>query len=275
MSGTALQPTEQKTIFFYDDEITAVVINGDEQEVYIPLRPLCEHLGLDWSGQRQRINRDPVLSEVVSGVGVTPTPLGDNKFANPQEMLCLPLDYLNGWLFGINANRVKDEIRDKLIRYQKECYRVLAREFIQASPPTPSSTSSLQSVYEMGMAIAHLAQEQMQFERRLDRTGAIVQETAVAVDGLQQRVQELEGALASDEAVVTPDEAMQISQAVKTVAIAEGKRTGRNEFGATYGELYRTYGVTSYKQVPRKKFKDVMKWLSDWYISISDDEWPF
>ena len=271
MSENALQPTVQKTIIFYDDEITAVVT--DENEVYIPLRPLCDYLGLNWSGQRQRLHRDPILNQV-KGECVIHSPSLEGRGGGPQKMLCLPLDFLNGWLFGINASRVNEDVRDKLMRYQLECYRVLAKEFIQpAVSPTPSS--SLQGVYEMGMAIAHLAKEQMQFEQRLDKTDMVVLETAFAIDGLQQRVQELEGAIASDEAVVTPDEAMQISQAVKTVAIAEGKRTGRNEFGATYGELYRSYGVTSYKQVPRKKFKDVMKWLSDWYLSISDDEWPF
>lgn len=40
-------------------------------------------------------------------------------------MVCLPLHYLNGWLFGIDANRVKPELKEKLIRYQKECYEVL------------------------------------------------------------------------------------------------------------------------------------------------------
>jgi hypothetical protein len=167
-------------------------------------------------------------------------------------------------------------VREKLMRYQLECYHVLAREFVKpAVSPTPSSAYSLQAVYEMGMAIAHLAQEQIQFEQRLDKTDKIVQDTAVAVDGLHQRVQELEGAIAADDAVVTSDEAMQISQAVKTVAIAQGKQSGRNEFGATYGELYRKFGVTSYKQVPRTKFTNVMKWLSEWFMSVSDDDWPF
>ena len=74
----------------------------------------------------------------------------------------------------------------------------------------------------------------------------------------------------------TPDEAMQISQAVKTVAIAEGKRSGRNEFWRyVWRNCIEKYGVTSYKQVPRSKFKDVMEWLSEWFISISDDDWPF
>ncbi|MFO7679603.1 MAG: phage antirepressor N-terminal domain-containing protein [Chloroflexota bacterium] len=275
MSDNALIPTSQRTVFFYDDEITAVVFDGETQEIYVPLRPLCDYLGLNWSGQRQRIHRDPVLSQV-KGECVIHSPSSGERGGGSQTILCLPLDYLNGWLFGISANRVNDDVRDKLVRYQLECYRVLAREFVQtAVSATPSATSALQSVYEMGMAIAHLAKEQMQFEQCLDKTDDAVLETALAVVGLQQRVQELEGAIASDEAVVTSDEAMQISQAVKTVAIAEGKRTGRNEFGATYGELYRKFGVTSYKQVPRSKFMHVMKWLNEWFVSISDDDWPF
>jgi hypothetical protein len=37
-----------------------------------------------------------------------------------QEMLMLPVNFLNGWLFGIDSNRVKPEIRDRLIAYQTE-----------------------------------------------------------------------------------------------------------------------------------------------------------
>ena len=44
-------------------------------------------------------------------------------------MLCLPLDFVSGFLFGINPDRTKLEIKDKLIRYQRECYTVLAEAF--------------------------------------------------------------------------------------------------------------------------------------------------
>lgn len=40
-------------------------------------------------------------------------------------MLCLPIQYLNGWLFGIDINRCNPEIRDTLIKYKKECYQAL------------------------------------------------------------------------------------------------------------------------------------------------------
>lgn len=32
---------------------------------------------------------------------------------------------LNGWLFGVDANRVSEEVRPKLIEYQRECFKVL------------------------------------------------------------------------------------------------------------------------------------------------------
>jgi hypothetical protein len=40
-------------------------------------------------------------------------------------MLCLPLDLLPGWLFGIQPTRARPELVDKLKRYRRECFRVL------------------------------------------------------------------------------------------------------------------------------------------------------
>ncbi|TRC46145.1 phage antirepressor N-terminal domain-containing protein, partial [Mannheimia haemolytica] len=71
-----------------------------------------------WDGQRQRIQRDEVLS-MGTVIITVPTTSGD------QQMICLPIEYLNGWLFGIDVNRCKPEIRATLIKYKKECYQAL------------------------------------------------------------------------------------------------------------------------------------------------------
>jgi hypothetical protein len=114
---------------FYGDDISAALVVIDEdgrQVIYVPIRPLVEYMGLSWSGQRERIYRDAVLSEMMQGVRVTRTP----EEGGSQIMSCLPLDYINGFLFGINANRVKPELRDRVITYQRECYQVLAAAFL-------------------------------------------------------------------------------------------------------------------------------------------------
>ena len=67
---------------------------------------------------------------------------------------------------------------------------------------------------------------------------------------------------------------MQISQAVKAVAIVLGKQTKRNEFGAVYGELYRRFEITSYKRLPAARFDEAMGFLTEWHISLTGDS-PF
>jgi hypothetical protein len=71
-----------------------------------------------------------------------------------------------------------------------------------------------------------------------------VDQAAVVVADLRRRVTVIEQKLSPGQAV-TDDQASQISQAVKAVALALGKQSGRNEFGAVYGELYRKFGITS------------------------------
>ena len=114
-----------KTVKFYGSDIVTAERNG---VYYAAMKPICEAIGLDWHGQRKRINRHPVLSE--GAVMMNSPSLGGD-----QEMLMLPLKYLNGWLFGIDVNRVRPEIRDKLIAYQKECFEVLDQYWRTRSLP--------------------------------------------------------------------------------------------------------------------------------------------
>ena len=110
---------EQRSIDFHGDVLVVIHQGGID---YTPLKPFCDILGIDWEGQRQRIERDEVLTE---GACVIQAP----SAGGPQQMLCLPLDYLNGWLFGVEVSRIRPELRERLILYKRECYRALARAF--------------------------------------------------------------------------------------------------------------------------------------------------
>ncbi|MBK7896340.1 MAG: ORF6C domain-containing protein [Anaerolineaceae bacterium] len=263
---TTLQPTEQKTVLFRDDEITAVIANG---RVYVPLRTICNNLGVAWSAQRQRILRDPVLAEEMTPVIVTITGTGQQV-----EAQCLPLEFLNGWLFGINANRVAEDVRDDLIAYQKECYRVLYEATQDGRLTTDANTdieallsqdSPAAQAYQMAMAVVRMARQQLIMEARLDTAVTTLTEHG-------ERLDQLEAAVGGKH--VTEAQAAQISQAVKAVAMALGKKTKRNEFGGVYGELYRKFSVSSYKSIPQRRFNEVMAFLNEWLQSqISDN--PF
>lgn len=264
-----LMPVEQKTVEFYGDEVTAVRLK--DGRVFVPVKPICELLGVDWNGQRRRINRDPVMSVSMATVDVTSTE-GERVVA--RAVLCLPLDYVSGFLFGLNADRVRPDLREKVIRYQQECYKVLAEAFTDGRlTADPSFEELLTQVdnpavqaYQIAKAIMRLSQNQILMEARLSGR----------IDNHEERLEAIESQLAPPAHAVSQSQAMQISQAVKAVGIALGKKTGKNEFGGVYGELYRKYEITSYKLLPAVKFETVMKWLTEWYQSLTNEaDLPF
>src|SRR4051794_20030701 len=91
-------PGRERTVDFYGDPIPAAQMADDT--IYVPVNPICAHLGLAWAGQYMRLQRDPVLSEALRSLVVTTA-------GGEQRMQCLPLKFLPGWLFGIQASRVK------------------------------------------------------------------------------------------------------------------------------------------------------------------------
>lgn len=98
-----------------------IVATSDEQ--LVPIRPICDALGIDAKVQRQKIQED----EDLSSTGVLSTSVGaDGK---EREMLCLPIRYIFGWLFTINPKNVKPEAQDAVRAYRRSCYDALFEHF--------------------------------------------------------------------------------------------------------------------------------------------------
>jgi hypothetical protein len=112
MSSIATQITTINVPFHGAD---LFVVNHDG-EPYTPMRPIIDGMGLTYQGQAEKLK-----SRFAKGVReiMIPTKGGE------QTMLCLALRKLNGWLQTISPNKVKPEIREKVIQYQDECDDVL------------------------------------------------------------------------------------------------------------------------------------------------------
>ena len=283
MSQSSLVPLQQKQVLFNDDQITAalVLMNG-QQQIYVSIRQMCELLGVAYQGQIRRINDDPVLSKHVKGVNIMFTPNTDGRGGGRQVTNCLPIDYLNGWLFGINAKRVRPEVRERLIIYQEKCHRVLARAFRAGELTSDEAFESLLNVdspsvqaYKMIMAMAEMARQQILMEARVNQHEVRLTSAETSLTDVTHRLESIETQLGNPARLITPEQAMQISQAVKAVAAELGKVTGRNEYGGVYGELYRRYSINSYKLLPAKQFQDAMSWLNSWLQDMQDDDVEF
>ncbi|HCL9185293.1 TPA: phage antirepressor Ant [Escherichia coli] len=85
---------------------------------YVAMKPIVENLGMSWSTQQTKLMKQISKFNCVHMNMVA----ADGKL---RKLLCLPLKKLNGWLFSINTEKVRADIRDKLIQYQEECFTVL------------------------------------------------------------------------------------------------------------------------------------------------------
>lgn len=105
-----------QTVSFHGQTLSVI---PQQDKLYVAIKPICENIGIQWHAQRKRIHRDTVLSEGAS-IMDSPSKGGD------QQTFCLPLELLNGWLFGIDENRIKDpNVKARVIEYKKECYQAL------------------------------------------------------------------------------------------------------------------------------------------------------
>jgi hypothetical protein len=254
MSEKALVVIEQRTVDFYGDELTAVRV--DDRQIYVSIRSLCEALGLTIAPQTRRIKRSKVLEKGFKGITVLVTPGG------PQNVGMLRVDLVPLFMTGISTNAVKEELRLKLERFQEEAAKVLWEAFQQGRLTTDLDFDALLAqdtpeaqAYKMAQAVLQLARNQLLMRAQ--------------IADHEQRLETIEAQLGDTGRNVTPDQASQVSQAVKTVALALGKKSGRNEFGAVYGELYRKFGITGYKMLPARRFDEAMKFLTDWHEDLT------
>jgi hypothetical protein len=113
-----------KTIARVND-VSIVMIDNNEQMV--PIRPICQALGIDEDVQWRKIMNDEILSSVATLSVATGA---DEK---RYKMSCIPFKFVFGWLFTINPKNVKPEAQEAVSKYRLQCYNVLFKHFTDQS----------------------------------------------------------------------------------------------------------------------------------------------
>ncbi len=293
MATTAVvEPVEQKLVALTSagadqDEVLAARL--DTSQIYLPVKPLCTALGVNWPSQRQKIMADEVLAESTRTLRL-------KTRGGPQNLVCMDVEASPMWLAGIEPSRVRADLRERLITYKrwvrKTVYDAFAREtgietalgMSQAMTPATPDVSSLIHIAQMAEAIATMARQQASFEAHVDTRfttlqGEIVEQreevmgrldqAAAVVGSLLHRMNAVEGIIAPGE-VISDAQATEISTLVKAIATEMAERAkgtgakGRNPYQSVFGELYRRFRVSSYHNIPLRRFGEVMAWLREY-----------
>lgn len=112
---------------FHGSDMLATLVDGVP---HVALKPVCEAIGLDYSGQLQRLKRQPWAT-----VGVIPTVAEDGK---TREMSMLDRRAFTMWLATVDTGRVKSEsARELLGAYQCEAADALDAYFHEGAAVNP------------------------------------------------------------------------------------------------------------------------------------------
>lgn len=115
-----------ETVTFAGAELECVY-DEQEQRVWVSLRRACEALGIAYNAQRTKLEDTHWAT-----VSIIDTVAEDGK---NRGLSCIDLDTLGMWLATIQVNRVAPEARDTVMRYQKECVKVLREHFFGSASP--------------------------------------------------------------------------------------------------------------------------------------------
>ncbi len=264
---------QQRIVPFHGDELIAV--QRPDGNIFVHFGRLCDNLGLARSPQVRRAQRHEVLNKGLVTLTV-------ETEGGAQSAQCLRIDLLPLWMAGLHASRVKAELRDKLVHYQEEAAVILWQAFKPqilvdqraVEPVDDQVIKQLQQIVELGYAIARMGEQQIELQRqqralsgRVDTAARVIRDVQLRLDTMDIRLGDVEDLVRPEEAI-TDAQATEVSHQVKALAeLLTGKDSSRNHYQGIFAELYRRFGVSSYKLIPQAKYPAVLSFLDDWRSS--------
>jgi len=254
-----LRPPRHELIDFHGDSLIAVVLEGDG--VAIPLRLLCERIGLDTDAQAERLRTHAVLA---AGLRVVNVELSGRV----RSVMAIIHTKIPFWLATISPEQVNDETRPKLIQYQTELADILARLFYgepQSLAPLSAdpAIAALQQEFHAALGEMRRIRETIIDEQR--RTNQAVADTQQRLTSLAEIVTELRTLLP-----ISPKQAEYIQRAIKRLAARLHKKrlsdthyrqTEDNLYQLLFGQFKVEMGIPRYDALPIDKYDAAIVWI--------------
>ena len=254
---------QQRIVPFYGDDLVAV--QQPDGAIFVVFNRVCDALGIKRWSQVRRVQGHAVLSTGFHTLTV-------QTEGGPQDAQCLRLDLLPLWLAGIQASKAKADLQEKLVRYQTEAASVLWQAFkpqilveeTGIEPVASPAIQHLQQIAEMGRAIVQMAEQQIELQRQQEVLAGRVDSAARVIKNVQVRLEVLEDKL-QPAAYITDEQATAVSNKVKALAeLLMGMDKGKNQYQGIFAELYRRFGVSSYKLIRQEQYAAVLQFLEEW-----------
>lgn len=270
-----VEAQEIREYVFDNDVLLIALVDGT---AYVAIKPICDFLQIDWSGQLQRIKDDEVLDAEQRLVVFSPP--NDQR----REMVGLPIEFVHGWLFSITVSRLKrptPEMIEKIQRYRRRCFQALWKEFgektLQQQSPSPSVVA-LEHLRDESYAIAEMAQQQIQLIQEVERAHLRLDKAGEIVLGMHQNLKAVNQRLTTVERQSLPTDTISDEQATdvaisvqrlaelltRKAANASSDKPIPNYYQGIFLEIRNLTGATRHTLIKKKDYPKVMEILERW-----------
>jgi P22_AR N-terminal domain/ORF6C domain len=256
-----LRPSRSEIVEVAGDQLVAVVLEGDG--VAVPLRLMCEALGIDTEFQVQQLREHPVLSTGLRMVNA----VINGRVRSVAALIHTHIPY---WLATISPALVNEETRPKLIRYQEEILDILSRLFygepatLSLPVPADPAVAAIQQRLDAALREMRLAREVLIEEQR--RIREQLGETRQDLTSLTEIVTELQEVVP-----IAPHQANYIQRAIKRLAQRTAQQRTRlpgypqsedNLYQLLFGQFKTHFDIPRYDALPMKKYDQALAWLA-------------
>jgi hypothetical protein len=262
---TPLKAIQKIPFNFYDKTFDAILAN--DRKLYVVLSEICEHMGIDTSGQRQRILRDRAINDSLVSISMM-RPVGSTS-EREMELMCLCMERLPYWLGSIDAERVKPELVDQILLYKREFADVAWAVFRSSFLP-PDILAELDTM------LPPAVQKFYQLTDEVNQQRIITQDIRDQLASLDDRLSAVENRMAG---VLTSKQKLDIANMVADLSRMLVAKGICKEIGSArqrvYGGINKTFRVQSYQDIPSKQFSVVHQYLiQSWESQFPDKTLP-
>lgn len=187
------------------NDIVEVPFNGsamiaqrfDDGEIYTALKPICENIGIDFNGQKQRLERTPWATMCVMH-----TVAADGK---NRDMTAISRKTLTMWLATIDTNRLSDEqARRNVTVYQQEAAEALDKYFNEGGAIRVSDADSDEDIMARAVLVA---------QKTIERKNQQLQAKDAQIRELEPKAQALDDFTNVEDRLLVRDAAKVLSNA--------------------------------------------------------------
>ncbi len=254
---TELRPRSEE-IEFEGDHLIAIRLEGEG--LAVPVRTICQALGLDVDNQSARLRDHDVLAQ---GLRIVRVRSGDRL----RSLVAILHKYIPFWLATISPNQVNADSRPKLMRYQIELVDLLAVLYSgETQPalaaPADSALTAVQqrlhdALHEVRLARETLLAMQQQIgaevhahEIRLTAIEGLMDEQQLAVGG---QIITLQQQLAHHTTITGPQQET-IKRSIQRIAHRYEHQTGQKIYDRLFSQFCLDMGTPRYDALPAGRY---------------------